>query len=349
MKERPLSQKANSGPDIQIVNLTNQKEKTSYTLLSHSLLSAIKKALDAGEQSLVFLNRRGSARVILCQNCSWQAHCPRCDLPYTYHSDDHLLRCHTCGHTARAPAGCPDCGSADIIFKNPGTKSIVESLSQIFPQAVIARFDKDNLKNEKFESRYQDLQLGKIDIMVGTQLIAKGHDLSRLSCVGILMADSELSFPDFSAEERSYQLIKQLVGRVGRGHRAGHVVIQTYNEDGSIIKAASGNIDWENFYFSQLKTRKKYSFPPFAHFLKIEVSRATQKSSQGSAQKIASFLREQKVPVEVLGPHPSFIEKRGGKWIWQIIVSSKKRKYLVELIPVLPLKCSYDLDPNNLL
>jgi primosomal protein N' (replication factor Y) len=349
MTEKPLAQKNNTGPVIKMVNLTDKTERSAYSLLSNSLLTEIQKALKAGEQSLIFLNRRGSARVILCQTCAWQAHCPRCDLPYTYHSDAHILRCHTCGRTDSAPSICPTCGSSDIIFKSPGTKTIADNLSRIFPDAVIARFDKDNLKSEKFEARFHELQTGGIDIMVGTQLVAKGHDLPRLSCVGILVADSELTFPDFSSEERSYQLVKQLIGRVGRGHRSGSVVIQTYDENNAAIKAASGGMDWVDFYHQQLQVRKKFGFPPFAHFLKIEVSRTTKKGTEKAAEKIAFFLREKNIPLQVLGPHPSFIEKRAGKWVWQIIVSSKQRSVLVDLTRELPLQCSYDLDPSNLL
>lgn len=355
MTQKPLDNN-DLQPQIQVVDLTDSNNRTNYPLLSKPLISALQESLNAGEQSLVFLNRRGSARLILCRNCGWQALCPRCDLPYTYHSDNHTLRCHTCGRTENTPSSCPArlpggqiCGSADIKFASPGTKNIVNSLEHIFPDAKIARFDRDNLTKDTFAARYQDLLLGTIDIMVGTQLLAKGHDLPRLSSVGIVMADNELSFPDYSSEERSYQLIKQLLGRVGRGHRRGKTIIQTYHKDSIAIKAASGDIGWEDFYTSQLSHRKKYGFPPFAHYLKIDVSRSTQKGASQGAEKIAVYLRRTVASVEILGPHPSFKEKRGGKWVWQLIVSSKHRRRLVDIALSLPVKCNIDLDPNNLL
>lgn len=332
-----------------VVNVREPDEKTRYPLLSQTLLQKIREALNRQEQILLFLNKRGSARMILCQSCGWHAVCDRCDLPFTYHGDTHKLQCHTCGNQQSTPVVCPECKSHDIMFKSPGTKAIVEAIMNAFPDAGIARFDMDNRKAERFDARQDEIMRGEIDILIGTQLLAKGHDLPRLSLVGILLAENELQFPDYTSSERSYQLMHQLIGRVGRGHRAGEVVVQTYDPENVAVQTAIKNYSWEQFYQSQLQERQQFEFPPFYYIMKIEVTRARPQTVASSCDQIIKFLRESSEPIKISDPTPSFIEKRNNTWTWQIIVKAKQRSALTRLSKSIPVKCIVNLDPSNLL
>lgn len=332
-----------------IANLKDSEEKTRYPLLSQTLLERMRAALGRNEQILLFLNKRGSARLILCQNCGWHALCERCDLPYTYHGDTHRLQCHTCGNHIPAPSVCPACTSHDIVFKSPGTKAIVEAVTNAFPDSRIARFDMDNRKAERLETRHGEIMRGEIDILIGTQLLAKGHDLPRLSVVGILLAENELQFPDYTSGERSYQLMHQLIGRVGRGHRVGEVIVQTYDPANIAVQAAVGNYSWRQFYEAQLLERRQFEFPPFFYLMKIEVTRARQQTVASSCDQIIKFLAESGEPVKISGPAPSFVEKRNNTWTWQIVVKAKQRAVLTRLARTIPVKCIINLDPANLL
>lgn len=331
-----------------IVDLTKKEELGSMALISKTLLSHIDRALANKEQILLFLNKRGSARLLVCQSCGWKALCNQCDLPMVYHQDKHILRCHTCGTKEPSPNNCPVCGSSEIIFKSPGTKTIVANLQKRFPDAQIARFDKDNTADERMDKRLEEVQSGDVDILVGTQLLAKGHDLPKLALVGILLADSELSFPDYAAQERSYQLIHQLSGRVGRGHRPGTVVVQTYNP--ANIAAITGHENtWQNFYDQQLDERKAFGFPPYYFTLKIETARATSASAEQASQQILNHIYENYSGIELVGPSPSFFAKRSNKFSWQLIVKAKNRQLLVDIASSLPVRATFDIDPLHLL
>jgi len=334
--------------DIQLVLSRDKQQFTRNAFLSDELLDGIQDALNKQEQSLVFLNRRGTARLLLCQVCGWQATCPNCDLPLTYHGDSHLLRCHTCGLKQKAVTRCPDCGSTDIIFRSAGTKSVEDTIKKLFPKARIQRFDTDNLTHERFEEHFTRVSRGEVDILIGTQLLAKGLDLPRLGFVGVVSADTSLHFPDYTSEERTYQLLRQVIGRVGRGHRGGKAIIQTYYPDSPAVVAASTN-NWDTFYEAELAERKQFNFPPFCHLLKISCSRKTQSGARTAIERLAEDLRSHHENVEIIGPNPSFFEKKSGKYNWQLVVKAKNRSDLIRIILELPANYTYDIDPSNLL
>jgi primosomal protein N' (replication factor Y) len=333
------------------VTLVDKKQRDLFTRsqqLSQPLIKAVELALSHGEQSLLYLNRRGTARLVLCENCGWQAVCPHCDVPLTYHGDHHTLRCHSCDFRAPAPSSCPDCGHTDIIYRTAGTKAIVDEVSKLFPNARVARFDTDNLKAERFEQHYEAAKAGTIDILVGTQLLAKGLDLPKLSTLGVLLADTSLYLPDFSAQERTFQLISQVLGRVGRGHVAGRAIIQTYHPDHPILQAAIKG-DYPTFYVGELDNRRQFLFPPFVYLLKLTVRRASIKSAEEAANKLKSELEHGGYRVRVEGPAPSFYERLQNKYQWQLVVKTKDRAELLKIIASLPSGWSYDLDPLDLL
>lgn len=339
---------AGAGVDIGIVDLREKSELSSQAFISKTLLKTAEAALANKEQVILFLNRRGSARLVFCKACGWQALCPNCNLPLTYHQNQHIFRCHLCNFTQPALTSCPKCHSSDINFSNIGTQGLAASVKKLLPQAKVQRFDSDNTKDEQLPANFSKVVSGELEVLVGTQILAKGLDLPHLSVVGLVMADSSLQFPDYTAAERTYQLVTQLVGRVGRGHRHGHAVIQTYNPENPVLDYALKN-DWDGFYEAQLIERKLYGYPPFFHLLKLEIKRASPSSAQTASHKLVSQLKNLGLKIQLVGPSPSFIEKQSGAYCWQIIVKAKDRSQLSALIKHLPSGWSYDLDPNHLL
>ena len=355
-KQRPiieLKQLARAGKvaastDVVIVDMKERDQFPRSNHLSLPLVTAIQSALKRGEQSLLYLNRRGTARLIMCENCGWQATCPHCDLPLTYHGDRFELRCHSCDFHAKAPVCCPECKHPSIMFKTAGTKAIVEEVARLFPQARVARFDTDNNKADRFETNYEAVKNGEVDILVGTQLLAKGLDLPKLSVLGILLADTSLYMPDFSASERTYQLLTQVLGRVGRGHVAGRAIIQTYHPDHPIIAMAIG-ADYQQFYETEISSRRQFLFPPFCFLLKLTARRASPKAAEAAADKLKTTLQGSGLKIRIEGPAPCFQEKFQGKFQWQLIIKSTERSELLKAITGLPANWSYDIDPLDLL
>ena len=333
---------------LEVVDLKEREHFSRSPWISNQLIAEVEKALNDNAQSLLFLNRRGTARLVLCQTCGWQATCPRCDLPLTYHGDSHHLRCHTCGYTSDTPSACPDCGSTEIKFKSIGTKTITSEVERLFPKARVQRFDGDSKKSERLEEHYTAIKDGSVDILIGTQMLSKGLDLPKLGVVGVILADTSLYFPDYTAEERTFQMLRQVNGRVGRGHRAGTIVIQTYYPNSPTIQAAV-NKNYGQFYEAQLAERELYRFPPFYFMLKISIERAVLSSARTASQELAQSILRAGFLIELSGPSPAFVEKTHDRYRWQIIIKSKQRGELTKVIAMLPKNCSYDIDPSNLL
>lgn len=333
---------------VTIVDLRDRSSFSKSSFISSQLIDAVNEALARGEQTLLFLNRRGTARVILCDNCGWQAVCPHCDLPLVYHGDSHIMRCHSCDYKATSPMSCPTCRGTSVIFKSIGTKAVADEAMRLFPHATVQRFDTDNKKSERMDQHYEAIRRGEVDILVGTQTLAKGLDLPKLSLVGVIIADTSLYFPDFSAEERTYELLSQVIGRVGRGHRSSQAIIQTYTPDSPLLKAVLTK-DWSTFYTKELAERERFRFPPFCYLLKLTCRRATSTSAQKTATILVKHLRQTYKNLLVEGPAPSFHEKVQGKFAWQIVVKARNRATLVSIIKNLPAGWSYDIDPMNVL
>jgi primosomal protein N' (replication factor Y) len=336
--------------DVQ-VSFVDRKDHSLFSrspFLSQELIKAIGAALAAKEQTLLYLNRRGTARLVLCENCGWQALCPHCGVPLTYHGDHHELRCHSCNHHEKAPSSCPSCGHANIMFKTAGTKAIVDEIKRLFPHARTARFDTDNARAERFEQQYEAVSRGDVDILVGTQLLAKGLDLPRLSTLGILLADTSLYMPDYTAEERTFQLISQVLGRIGRGHLRGRAVIQSYHPDHPVLKAAVARA-YDRFYKTELASREQFLFPPFCYLLKLTVRRASIKAAREAAEQLREELLTSGARVRIEGPAPSFYERLQNKYQWQLVVKARQRGELLKIIEQLPSGWSYDIDPIDLL
>lgn len=334
--------------NLQVIDLKDRSQFTKSQHLSTPLIQAVAEKLKNGEQVLLFLNRRGTARVIFCERCGWQATCPHCDLPLVYHGDRHKMRCHSCNYSAASPSNCSSCHSTEIVFKSIGTKAIAEEAKRLFPEAKVMRFDTDNKKDERLEAHYEALRAGKVNMIIGTQTIAKGLDLPKLGLVGVVIADTSLYFPDFSAQERTYQLLVQVLGRIGRGHRQSQAIIQTYEPHSHLLESVTTK-KWSSFYNKELSDRQQFLFPPFCYLLKLVCKRSSSRSAQAAAEKTAATIRRLKYNIRVEGPAPCFQEKAQNKYAWQLIIKSKRRDHLTSIIEQLPSGWSYDIDPINLL
>jgi primosomal protein N' (replication factor Y) len=277
--------------------------------------------------------------------------CQRCFIPLTLHADKHHLRCHVCGLIDKVPTSCQECGAADIIHKGIGTKLIESELRKLFPDKIIARFDGDSESGESIEQKYKELYDGEIDLIIGTQVIAKGLDLPKLRAVGVIQADSGLSLPDYGSSERTFQLLAQVIGRVGRSHHPTTVIVQSYQPSHPAVVDGLAQ-DYANFYETALTERERAHFPPFTYLLKLTCVYKTESAAIKNAQKLAAELRSKTVggDIQILGPTPAFYERQRDTYRWQLVLKSPKRAALTAILPhVPPTHWQYELDPISLL
>ncbi len=336
--------------NVELVDMTKRQNFHKHRFLSDKLLEAIEQNIATGRQTLIFHNRRGSASTTLCENCGWSAQCPRCFVPLVLHADTYTLSCHICDIKQKVPTVCPVCGSADIIHKGIGTKLIESELKRLFPKAIVARFDGDNANDETVNERYKELYSGEINIAIGTQVVAKGLDLPRLHTVGVIQADSGLALPDYTAAERAFQLLAQVVGRVGRDERDTQTIVQSYQPTHPVVQFGLKQ-DYEGFYQYALAERHKGGFPPFRFLLQLTDVYKTEDSAIKAAEQLSATLKAT-VPagIEVLGPTPAFYERQHDTYRWQLVLKSPKREALADVLKhVPPTHWQYDLDPSSLL
>jgi primosomal protein N' len=348
-----LSEKAKSITSQTKISLIDLKDRALFTrnrYFSDALLQDIENNLKQYKQTLLFHNRRGSAPLTLCEHCGYQVLCPNCLLPLTLHSDSYQLICHTCGHHEPVPSTCPVCHHGSLIHKGFGTKLLESELKKLFKSARIARFDADNTTADSLTQNFEAVKNGDIDIIIGTQTIAKGLDLPLLNTVGIVQADANLNLPDYAAEERTFQLITQVIGRVGRGHTdINHVFLQTFQPEHPVILAAK-SLDYAKFADYLLKKRQISHLPPFFYLLRIYI---VKKTEDLAIKKIMELHRALKKFPEVYlsAPTPSFHEYTPSGYSWQIIVKAKKRDSLTHLIQSLDQypEIRFAIDPPSLI
>lgn len=354
--DRPIitmSSRAKPGavsPSVTVVDLTKKQSFKKHRFLSNTLLDNLDTTFTAGKQALIFHNRRGSASTTLCENCGWTSICPRCYIPFALHADRHQLQCHVCGNSERVPTSCPECHNANIIHKGIGTKLIESELRKFFPDKKIVRFDADTTTDDSVDKRYKELYDGSIDLMIGTQVIAKGLDLPHLRTVGVIQADAGLSLPDYGSSERTFQLLAQVVGRVGRSEHPTSVIIQSYQPTHPAVLDGIAQ-DYKHFYESALIERKRAKFPPHTFLLQLTCVYKTEMAAIRNAQSVARDLRNV-IPqgVDILGPTPAFYERQHDTYRWQLLIKSQKRSDLVALLKhIPPTHWQAELDPLSLL
>ena len=335
-------------PEVRLVDLKNRDNFRKNRYFCDALLAKISANLEAGRQTLIFHNRRGSSPLTICENCGEEILCPNCFLPLTLHADTYVLQCHTCGFSEKVPAGCPKCGHPGLVHKGFGTKLLESELRKLFPAARVRRFDADNKKGEGMEAVYSEVRDGGVDILVGTQTLAKGLDLPRLATVGVVQADAGLSLPDYLAEERTFQLLTQVMGRVGRGHiDTAEVLVQTFRPEHPVLRFALSE-DYKGFYEYLVARRRKAGFPPFKFVMKLTITMKTERIVVKKVRELVARLTADSRLI-VSPPCPAFHERTARGYTWQIIVRSRSRKALVEACEGLDKNFKVSLDPPGLL
>jgi primosomal protein N' (replication factor Y) (superfamily II helicase) len=337
-------------PSVEIVDLRAELGAGNLAMLSRSLASALAN-LTAGEQAILVINRRGTASVVLCRDCGHVATCPDCTRPLVYHQAGGTLRCHHCGRAWPMPSRCPSCGSARIRYLGGGTERVEREVRDRFPALRVGRLDRDVVERKGAAERVLDAFADhRLDVLVGTSLVTKGLDIPSVTLVGIVSADVALNLPDERAAERTYQLLAQAVGRAGRGDRAGAAIIQTYQpEHPAIVAVAEGRA--EAFYDAELDLRRRFGSPPFGRLVKLTVAMAERGDAEAAGRELAAKLRDRAAAtgarVEVAGPAPAFVARRGDRWRFNVVLRGDDPVGVLGDPPGAP--WSIDVDPESLL
>lgn len=302
-------------------------------VFSDELLEAIQETHRRGEQSIILLNRRGYSSFILCRSCGETIQCPNCDVTLTYHRSERVIICHYCNHRQPVPKVCPSCGKKYIYYVGEGTEQLEEMLTQLFPALRVARIDRDTTARRRvFEQSLSDFSAGKIDTLVGTQMLAKGHDFPNVTLVGVVSVDAGLALPDFRSAERTFQLITQVAGRAGRGDRPGKVLIQTYHPYHYALRHACAQ-DYEGFYNEEVQYRRNHSYPPFVALGSLlvhgpDLGRVRADSLELRKQLDAANEGRQ---CRILGPAPAPLSRLKGEHRFQLLLKSRSRRNLREV------------------
>ena len=319
-------------PEVEIVDLKRHRRGSSQqTLISGPLHAAISDCLESGHQAILFLNRRGFSPSVRCVSCGAIAECPACSVALTEHRAEASLRCHYCDFHRPAGAPCTGCGARRYDRLGIGTEQLQDAVGRTFPAARVDRLDRDTASGPGVEEVLGRLRRGDIDILVGTQMVAKGHDVARVTLVGVVLADQSLAFPDFRAAERTFQLLAQVAGRAGRASEPGRVVLQTYQPDHPAIRFAA-NHDYPRFFQDEIECRREPGYPPFTRLVAVRVSAGAASDAQALADALAAVARRHARAldhiVQVLGPAPAPLARLRARYRFRILLKSSDRKAL---------------------
>lgn len=344
-------------PDVNIVDMRREVKRGNPSPFSAALRERLAATLSEGQQAILFLNRRGYSQTVLCRDCGYVAKCEQCDVSLTYHSEENCLKCHYCGARYKMLTACPSCGGTHIYYAGTGTQRVVGDLKKLFPSARILRMDNDTTSGK--EGHYRILRQfaeRQADILVGTQMVAKGHDFPLVTLVGILDADMSLHFPDYRSNERTFQLVTQVAGRSGRGSERGDVVLQTYDPDNAILRFAAA-YDYEGFYRHEINLRAATMFPPFALIVRVMVSSADDRAALDALRTVyerlqAVYLSAQEEFLFFNRMHAP-IKRIQGKYRYQVLMRLTSRNLLERIYDAAALKSRDALvwveeNPSNL-
>ena len=349
LKERITPRGYSPLPEVSIVDSREELKAGNTNLFSRSLLAAMKETLAQGEQIIIFLNRRGTATFIRCRNCGFVFRCPRCSIALTYHSVEKKLICHRCRYSIPTPQSCPQCFRRHLRFLGIGTQRVEEEARHFFPEARLLRWDRDVItKRYAHEELLKNFRDYKADVLIGTQMIAKGLDLPQVTLAGIISADTGLNFPDFRSGERTFQLLCQVAGRAGRGVKAGRVIIQTYSPDNYAVQAAARH-DYLGFYHKEIDYRRRYNYPPFSQLIRLVYSHTNEDLCRREVEKGYRLIRDEKtrkgmIDFNVIGPVPTFASRVRDKYRWQLFLRSSDPARILSQV-TLPQGWTIDVDP----
>ncbi len=340
-------------PPVQIVDMRAELKAGNRSVFSVALQEAVDRALAQREQIILFLNRRGTATYIFCRDCGWTAECPRCDTPLTYHEGISTLICHRCGHQKRMPRQCPECGSTRVRAFGLGTEGLEARVVERWPDARLVRWDQDTARSHAAHAAIMGrFARGEADILVGTQMVARGLDIPKVTVVGIISADTALNLPDFRAAERAFQLLAQVAGRSGRGLLGGRVILQTYHPTHYAVQRAAVH-DYTGFAQRELAFRARADYPPAIRLARLVYAHANREHAQQAAESFAVTLRDALraagLPVtDLIGPAPAFFARVRGRYRWQILLRHVAPADFLRQIGI-PAGWLVDIDPVEVL
>ncbi|MBN1283994.1 MAG: primosomal protein N' [Anaerolineae bacterium] len=341
-------------PPVQIVDMRQELRAGNRSMFSRALRQALEAVLSAGQQAILFMNRRGTSTSVMCRDCGYVHVCPQCDTPLVYHGPDRALTCHHCGHHEAQPHTCPACGSKRIKYLGVGTELIEQAVTATLPGARVLRWDRDTTgaRQNAHEAILQHFIDGNADILVGTQMIAKGLDLPLVTLVGVVLADVGLNLPDYRAAERTFQVLAQVAGRAGRGLLGGRVILQTYNPE-HIAVAAAAHHDYHAFYAQEIVARRDLGYPPFMRLARLLFRHPQAARAEQMATEAAALIREQihahdLRTTHLIGPVPCFFTRLAGQYRWHVVIRSPDPLYVLEGLPLKP-EWTVDIDPVELL
>jgi primosomal protein N' (replication factor Y) len=346
-RARLVERRVGGVPSVEVADLRAELAAGNRSIFSAPLADALGALQRGSEQAVLLINRRGAATFILCRDCGESLRCPDCDLPFVYHLDGGTLRCHHCGRTTAPTDHCPSCGSNRIRYFGAGTQRVEAELRGRWPGLRVARLDSDALAARRgFETVYDDFREGRTDVLVGTQLAAKGLDLPSVTLAAVVAADVTLNLPDYRAAERTFQLVAQVAGRAGRGSRPGRVIVQTYAPSHYAIRAAAA-LDVDGFADEELLRRRLLGYPPFSVMARLLVAdpdrgRAEERGRQAAAAVSGG-------DAEVLGPLPSYVARRAGRYRYQVVVRAPDPDARSRALEHVPAGVAIDVDPESLL
>ncbi len=312
-------------PPVKIIDMRQELKEGNRTIFSRELQEAMQQVLNTHQQAILFLNRRGTATYVFCRQCGYSLKCPRCDLPLTFHVDQNGLTCHTCNYHRLVPKTCPECGSKQIRQFGTGTEKVESEVKGLFPDARTLRWDAETTRQKgAHDLLLQAFMNHQADFLIGTQMLAKGLDLPLVTLVGVVLADVGLQLPDYTAGERTFQLLTQVAGRAGRSPLGGKVVLQTFQPDHYAIRAAARH-DYAGFYQQELNYRKRLRYPPFTRLARLEIRNANAAKAEADAQAMArqveSWIRaSDHHTTEIIGPVPCFFSRQNLLYRWQIVL-----------------------------
>ncbi|MCS6889150.1 MAG: primosomal protein N' [Chloroflexus sp.] len=355
-------------PPVRIVDMRRELQQGNNSIFSAALQQALAQTLERGQQALLFLNRRGAASFVFCRDCGYVARCERCVAPLTVHYDHataaasepvNVLICHSCGQRAAAPVICPQCLSRRIRALGAGTQRVAEAVRELFPQARVARWDRDSATGKDAHGKLLEAMLARqIDVVVGTQMIAKGLDLPLVALVGVILADTGLYLPDFRSGERTFQLLTQVAGRAGRRSEGAQVIIQTYQPDHYALQAAREH-DYQGFFREEIAFRRALAYPPFGRLIRFVIANTSEAGCRKQAERLASdlhrYISERDLAGwRLIGPAPAFFRRQRDRWRWHLLLrvpaDTTHREITVALDALGPLTgWVIDIDPVQVL
>lgn len=333
-----LNKRANNAklPEIEVVDLREELSKKNKSMLSEKLQESIKENLENKKQTILFLNRRGFSTFVMCRDCGYTAKCKNCDITLTYHKSTNKLKCHYCGYETKVITKCPECGSENIRYFGTGTQKLESEINTLFPEAKTIRMDVDTVtKKNSHEKILTDFKENKADILIGTQMVVKGHHFPNVTLVGVIAADGSLNMNDYRANEITFQILTQVAGRAGRGEDAGKVIIQTYNPDNFTIECVKQQNE-EMFYNTEMRLRKQLKYPPFCDIIVIGVSSKDEQITMKVAQSLHKYLKDrvenENIGIMLYKALPAPIDKIKNKYRWRILIKCKFGEDIIDLM-----------------